>query len=284
MSVLTPPSLFSLGRLLTIYSNVPGRQPPGQHLSIAVGVSASRKGADVSTTIGMLYPGSAAEDDYPLLEKILGHDVSLPVVYTSVGVDAHEVTALLDLGSTDRLIVGAREVGELDPDAVMWACTSGSFVFGWDGAHAQAAEISDELQIPAGSTSIAFAAALKELELQRVAVAATYPQEVTDHFERFLSASGVVVTDVVSHDIPTAAMAGRLDHDAVFDLAKCNDSPDAQAVLIPDTALHTIAWLPELEQVLGKPVLTANQVTAWYGLKLAGTHVQSDMLGTLFRR
>ncbi len=78
-------------------------------------------------------------------------------------------------------------------------------------------------------------------------------------------------------------MAGRLDHDAVLELAKSNDSPDAQAVLIPDTALHTIAWLPELEDALGKPVLTANQVTAWYGLKLAGTPIRSDILGTLFR-
>ncbi|WP_207837360.1 maleate cis-trans isomerase family protein [Williamsia soli] len=237
----------------------------------------------MSVTIGILYPGSAAEDDYPLVERILGQEVSLPVILTTVGVDAHEVGALLDLGSSDRLIEGAREVAAFSPDAVMWACTSGSFVFGWDGAHQQVAEISEEVGVPAASTSIAFAAACRELGLDRVAIAATYPEEVSSHFAAFLGRAGITVTELVSHDIPTAAMAGRLDHEAVLALTKSNDSPDAQAVLIPDTALHTVAWLPELEEAVGKPVLTANQVTAWYGLKLAGTTVQSDILGSVFR-
>lgn len=237
----------------------------------------------MAVTIGVLYPGSSAEDDYPLLETILGQDISFPVVLTSVGVDAHEVTALLDLGRSDRLIEGARAVAESSPDSVMWACTSGSFVFGWDGAHQQAAEISDELGLRAGSTSIAFAAACNHLGLKKVAIAATYPNDVSRHFSDFLAKADVEVTELVSHDIPTAAMAGRLDHDAVLELAKSNDSPEAEAVLIPDTALHTIAWINELEEALGKPVVTANQVTAWYGLRLAGQTVRSERLGTLFR-
>lgn len=234
-------------------------------------------------TIGVLYPGSAAEDDYPLMERILGQGVSLPVVLTTVGVDAHEVTALLDLGSSDRLIEGAREIAGFSPDSVMWACTSGSFVFGWDGAHRQSAEIGEELGLPTGSTSIAFAAACRHLGLTKVAIAATYPEDVSRHFSDFLGHADIDVTELVSHDITTAAMAGRLDHDAVLELAKSNDSPEAEAVLIPDTALHTIAWITELEATLGKPVLTANQVTAWYGLQLAGQTVTSERLGTLFR-
>lgn len=235
------------------------------------------------TTVGMLYPGSAAEDDYPLLEQILGDDIALPVAITSVGVDAHEVAALLDLGGSRRLLDGAREVAQHRPDSVMWACTSGSFVFGWDGARRQAEEISEMLGVPTGSTSIAFASACHELGLGRVAVAATYPDDVSRHFSEFLAAAHVTVTELVSHDIPTAALAGRLDHDAVLDLARSNDSAGAQAILIPDTALHTIAWIDELEQALGKPVLSANQVTAWYGLKLAGRTVGCDRLGALFR-
>jgi hypothetical protein len=42
-----------------------------------------------------------------------------------------------------------------------------------------------------------------------------------------------------------------------------NDNPDAEAILVPDTALHTVAWLEQLEAAAGKPVLTANQVTFW---------------------
>lgn len=236
--------------------------------------------------VGMLYPGSSAEDEYPRMERILGDGVDLPVVITSVGVDAHEVDALLDLGRSERLLTGARTLVDdaARPDAVMWACTSGSFVFGWDGAHRQSAEIADDLGVPAGSTSIAFVAACRELGLEKVAVAATYPYDVSRHFVDFLAHGDVGVTELVSHDIPTAELAGELGHDEVLHLARSNDSPAAQAILIPDTALHTVAWIDELETLLEKPVLTANQVTAWYGLRLAGARVTNPDLGSLFRR
>ena len=46
-------------------------------------------------TVGLLYPGFGAEDDFPQLEARLGDDLRLPVVRTSVGEDAHRVDALL---------------------------------------------------------------------------------------------------------------------------------------------------------------------------------------------
>ena len=61
-----------------------------------------------------------------------------------------------------------------------------------------------------------------------------------------------------------------------------SDSPRAQALLIPDTALHTAMWVADLERRAAKPVLTANQVTAWMGLRLAGNTPATPELGTLF--
>lgn len=236
----------------------------------------------MGVTIGMLYPGFGAEDDYPYLEEILGEGVSLPLVHTSVGVDAHEVEALLDLGRSERLLEGAQELRTAAPDAVMWACTSGSFVFGWDGARQQAREVQDALQVPTSSTSLAFVDAIRALGMDRVAVAATYPEEVSRHFVDLLGYGGIDVTRLVSHDIATAALAGELDREGVLELARSNDSPEAQAILIPDTALHTARWINELEETLGKPVLTANQVTAWQGLRLAGALRPCAALGHLF--
>ena len=53
-------------------------------------------------------------------------------------------------------------------------------------------------------------------------------------------------------------------------------------MLVPDTALHTVAALGELEAVVGKPVLTANQVSAWEGMRLAGAGTAVPELGQLF--
>ena len=233
-------------------------------------------------TVGLLYPGHSAEDDYPSLEARLDGSVKLPVVITSVGEDAHRVDALLDLGRAERLAEGAAELAPSRPDAVMWACTSGSFVFGPEGANIQAAGVAQALGVPASSTSIAFVDACRTLELKRVAVAASYPEDVAQHFVRFLSAGGLDVVSMGSNGIVTAAEVGTLAPDQVVAMVKAVDHPDAEAVLVPDTAMHTLEIVDDLEAAVGKPVLTANQVTVWKGLQLAGPVPSLPHLGTLF--
>lgn len=226
--------------------------------------------AAATPVIGLLYPGSAAEDDFAALEHRIGGAVRLPLVHTSVGEDAHRVDALLDLGSADRLAEGARALAADDPDVVVWACTSGSFVFGWDGAHAQVDDLATAAGRPASSTSLAFVRALAALGLRRVAVAASYPADVAARFADFLRRGGADVVSVGSRGIVTAAEVGTVDGDAVTAMVREADAPGADAVLVPDTALHTLALLDDLEAAVGKPVLTANQVTVWEGLRLAG--------------
>lgn len=236
------------------------------------------------TRIGFLYPGYSAEDDYPTIERLLGAGVEVPVVHTLMRTDAHRVDALLDIGGDDVLADGARELRKLGVDAAVWACTSGSFVFGWDGAAAQVAGVSAVAGVPATSTSFAFADALAALGVRRVAVAATYPDDVAARFVEFLGQAGIEIVALSCRGIVTAAEVGTLGRDAVLEFVAANDHPAAEAVVVPDTALHTVAWLDELEARVGKPVLTANQVSVWAGLRLAGDTAARTGLGTLFRR
>lgn len=234
------------------------------------------------TTVGLLYPGHGAEDDFSTLESRLDGTINLPLVHTSVGEDAHRVDALLDLGSATRLAEGAQALGVYDPDSVMWACTSGSFVFGWDGARQQADDVSAVLGVPTSSTSIAFVNAALALGVDRVVVAASYPDDVASHFVDFLVKGGIDVAGVTSHDILTAAEVGLLERDDVLSLTSSVDTSTADALLVPDTAMHSLAWLDELEAAAGLPVLTANQVTVWEGLRMLGPVAPIAGLGSLF--
>lgn len=234
-------------------------------------------------TVGLLYPGHSAEDDFPALEARVAGSVRLPVVITSVGEDAHRVDALLDLGRAERLADGAAQLAAAQPQAVMWACTSGSFVFGPDGARAQADGVAAAAGVPASSTSIAFVDALRQLGIRRVAVAASYPEDVAQHFVAFLFAGGAEVVSMGSHGIITAAEVGTLLPDRVIEMVSAADHPDAEAVLVPDTAMHTLAIIDKLEAAVGKPVLTANQVTVWKGLHLIGPVPSLPGLGRLFQ-
>lgn len=234
-----------------------------------------------ASAVGIIYPGHAAEDDYPLAARALG--VRLPVVHI-YGTDLHAVPELLDLGSLQRLALGAELLADEDVAAVMWACTSGSFVHDHAGAQQQVAELAAHTGVPTSSTSLAYLTALQHLGLTRVAVAASYPADVATLFRDFLATGGVETCGMSSAGIPTAAEVGALDPHEVGELVARNDHPDAQAVLVPDTAMRTLALLPGLEQRIGKPVLTANQVTIWEGLRLAGHTPYDPAFGTLFEQ
>lgn len=236
------------------------------------------------TALGFLYPGHSAEDDYPRIEQLLGSDIRLDVVHTDIGEDAHRPDALRRMGSAERLAAGVEELRMAGAESVVWACTSGSFVYGWEGAQDQVRTLARAAGLPASSTSFAFVHAARELGVRRVAVGATYPDDVATLFVEFLRAAGLEVTSVKDAGIITAAEVGTWGEAEVFALAREADAPDADAVLLPDTALHTAAHIPALEKELGKPVLTANQVTVWEGLRLADRRVNAPRLGALFTK
>ena len=74
---------------------------------------------------------------------------------------------------------------------------------------------------------------------------------------------------------------GRDGAEAIVAAARRVDRLDAEAVLVPDTALPTLSFVEELERVLGKRVLTANQVTIWEGLRLARSGLRPVGYGRL---
>jgi maleate cis-trans isomerase len=236
--------------------------------------------------VGFLYPDHAAEDDLPWLVNHLfpGGSMIAEVVHTSIGEDAHTVEALSETGRRWRLREGAQVLRARRTAVAMWACTSGSFVFGLGGARRQAAELADDFGGPASSTSLAFVSAVATLGVQTVAVAASYPEPLARHFVALLAEAGCTVVNAGSRGIFTAAQVGRLAADDVLELVRDADHPDAQAILVPDTALHTVRFVDRLEAALGKPVLTANQVSVWEALRLIGALRRHTGVGTLFAR
>lgn len=235
-----------------------------------------------STTVVMLTPGHPAEDEFAWLQERLP-GVRFPVEHTSQGPARADVEELRSLGAHDRLVpVATRARLVHRPDAMMWASTSASFVHGARGMDRQAKWISDAARVPASSTSLAFLEALRALRITRVAVASTYPPAVTGHFVNLLCEEGYQVSSCTSHRLPSGEAAAALEPDAVWRLIGERYPAAVQAVLIPNTALHTLPLIEELENGLDKVVLTANQVSAWRGLRLAGWHGHPEGLGRLF--
>ncbi|WP_329198341.1 maleate cis-trans isomerase family protein [Streptomyces sp. NBC_01435] len=233
------------------------------------------------TTVGILYPGHFAEDDFPRMEILLDA-VRLVVHRTDVDDDAYTADALTRTGVPERLAAGVEELQRAGVESVVWASGGGSFLYGWEGAHEQTAALARAVGVSASSTALGFVHAVRELDAVRVAVASTYPERLTGLFADFLRAGGIEVAGTRAEPLGSATEAAAWDLGRVKELAVAADRPEADAVLLPDTALHTAGHEAELEKLLGKPVLTANQVTVREGLRLADRRAWSPALGRLF--
>ncbi len=147
---------------------------------------------------------------------------------------------------------------------LVYLCASGTFV----GGH-ERERLLRERALAAGAdsfvtTSEAMLRALRALGLARVSLLTPYDRELTEAFAAYVGETGVEV--VAASYVGLDAGIHRLGDAELERLIAAADHEDAEAVLVSCTNLSAQALIGPLEQRLGKPVLTANQVTIWAAL------------------
>lgn len=185
--------------------------------------------------------------------------------------------ALLEMGKYAR--EKGKEVAAAGVDLIMFACTSGSFTVGKGHDESIIRDLEDATGIPALTTSTALLRALRTLDIQSIAIASPYSDELNARQKVFFEANGIKVTGMVgmgfvkqSPHFPLSSRSvshvGLQDLSVTYKLARHinANSRDAQAVLISCTNLRTIDVIGKLEKDCCKPVVTSNQATIWASL------------------
>ncbi|WP_298323115.1 hypothetical protein [Haloactinopolyspora sp.] len=167
-----------------------------------------------------------------------------------------------------EIVAAARSLMASEPQVIAYACTSGSFVHGIDGELHLRETIRAAAGAAAVTTSGALLAALEALGVQRIGIATPYVREVTDALLGFLDAAGVQT--VATEQLGLQGRIWTVPYSTTYRLIKDADRPEAEAIFVSCTNLPTYDLIASLEQELGKPVLTANQVTAWGALRDIG--------------
>jgi len=239
--------------------------------------------SDKIVRLGLICTEGGGEYEYFVYAERTGFRVRPYVVCarTYGGDEAHDPAHLRETARIDLLETTAKALAPLKPQSCLWACTSGSFIRGRAYAEAQADAIGRVAGCPASSTSLAFAHALESMALRRVAVLATYPDSTAQAFRSFLGEFGFEVVAMKALGIPDGPAAFLTPSETLAEAARAADSPGAEALLIPDTAVAACALIAPLERALKKPVLVANQVTLWEGLRLAGARERASGYGRL---
>lgn len=232
--------------------------------------------------IGVIYPASG------LTESEFFH-------FTPPGVSLHFTRVHIPLrqevvgdGAAGREIRhpdlqrAARDLAEVRPDCIVWACTSESFKHGVEGELRQIAEIESASGAATVTASSSVVEALRFLRTTKVALGAPYTAEVTERLAGYLEGAGFSVLGQVALGCSNDFEICSLLPEDTYSLAKAADRPDAEVVFISCAALRLGRMVTEIEREVRKPVLTSAMAALWNALRIIGISSPFPEWGSLF--
>jgi maleate isomerase len=232
--------------------------------------------------LGVIYPASGLADmEY---YRLCPPGVSVHVTRSSVPNDGGVTLAeVLEVAAGHQFIQLAQDLATVRPHALAWMCTSGSFSRGaaWDAELCRL--LTQHGGCPATTTSTALVTALAALGVRRIGLATPYETPVMQRLADYLAEHGIEAVSCVGLGLVKDWEISTLTAMDLAALVRQADSPDAEALFLSDTCLVLSPLAAALEADLGKPVFSANMVTMWHALRLAGVHESFPGIGSLFR-
>lgn len=178
------------------------------------------------------------------------------------------VAQAMAMGDQETVARCTKDLLVVEPAAVAYGCTSGSFIGGLAGEAALVAAMVEAGAPTAVTTSGAIIAAAHALGLKKVAVVTPYDEAVGAKLRAYLNEAGLKVT--AHNDMGLTGRIWTVPYEITAAVARRTAQGGGDAVFLLCTNLRTYDLIASLEQELGIPVLTANQVTMWAVLAAAG--------------
>jgi maleate isomerase len=221
--------------------------------------------------VGIMIPASDAVVERDL-KRFLPERISFHVARLMQDFDAPAGgTANLD-GMIDYVPEAARALIPVEPDLVLFCCTSASFYRGpsWNRElDAQVGKLTWRLAI---STSTALLQALQALKAETIFLVTPYPDRLNENESRFFSVNGVRVSGVHTFNCTYSREIADVTPDRILSALAKNRSlaSAADCTLISCTGLRSLEIAEEAEHAIGRPVITSNMASLWAALEHFG--------------
>ena len=185
-------------------------------------------------------------------------------------------------------------IAALHMQAIVLAFTTSSYILGPDGEQALKARLEKRSNgIPVLLTGAAAVAAFRTLGVRRIAL--IHPPWFADDEQQlgiaYFRNHGFDVVHANQMRLRGLSVAQPTDPlrkftevypAELYEWARTQVPTEAEAVLFSGNGFRAIGVIAALEEDLGRPVLTANQVAFWYALRQAGVHAPVSGYGRLF--
>jgi maleate isomerase len=153
-------------------------------------------------------------------------------------------------------------------DAVMYSCTSASVVIGDDAIAAaiRAAKPGVEVVTPTAAAVLG----LRAFGAKRISVLTPYTRETSRPMADYFSGLGFGIDRFTCLDMTDDREMARVAPSELVAFAREAADPASDALFVSCTAVRAACVAAEIEQAIGKPVVTSNLATAWQCLRICG--------------
>jgi maleate isomerase len=174
-------------------------------------------------------------------------------------------------------------LGQGSVEVVAYASTSSAYAIGPDEERAVVSRLSHRIGAKVCATCASAVLALRVLGVERVALVHPpwFDAELNELGAAYFRSEGF---DIVSSESATLAEdPRRIEPAAVYDWTSRHVGDDAEAVFIGGNGFRAAGAITRLEEAIGRPILTSNQVVLWNLLARAGAKFEVGGYGQLFR-
>jgi maleate isomerase len=238
--------------------------------------------SEIVHRIGLLVPSSdgVAELDF---KNLLPRNVSF-----HTGRLYHHDSTPRGFPTLDEIVEHTEEairmILQVDPELIVFACTSGSFYrgIGWDKQIAE--RITRASGVPAIVTSTAVIDALQALEAKTLYMLSPYPEDVNKIEIQFFRDSGLEITGHTFFQCTKSKEVANILPTTIIErvLSVRDEIEGCDGLLISCTGLRGADTIVRLESELGIPVITSNASTVWATLRQLRLDGKSTPGGRLF--
>ena len=169
---------------------------------------------------------------------------------------------------------------DMKPEVISYTCTSGSIVNGEDRVFAEIAKGAPWAQPMCLVTGVVDA--LRELGAQKLVVGTPYLDEINSAEAEFLIGKGFDILDIQGLNLETGLEFGQVTPAYWKKFALEIDHSDADVIFLSCSGIRALEVVEEIEQAVGKPVVTSNQAQFWSCLRRAGISDRLTGFGQLF--
>ena len=165
-------------------------------------------------------------------------------------------------------------------DCVVYGCTSGTIVSGYDNIKKKINLAKPDALVTAPSTAVLNA--LKKKNINKISIVTPYIKSLNDDVVNFFKNNNFEITSNTYFDIESDVDIGKVDQEKLLEILSTIDHKNAEALFVSCTSLPVLNIIEKLEKKLNITVLSSNQALIWETLESINRNNSIKGYGSLF--